>query len=207
MHIYSLAGVCMLIAGLACAQNTTPAAPLATPATQETRKMTIMIETSLGNMTAELDADKAPLTVSNFLSYVDQQFYDGTIFHRVMPEFMIQGGGFTPQMRQKSTQPPIKNEAANGLKNDRGSLAMARTGNPDSATSQFFINHKNNPNLNRPNPDGYGYAVFGKLIDGLDVLDKIAAVATGNTGGHQNVPVTPVEIKSIRRQTTVPNAK
>jgi peptidyl-prolyl cis-trans isomerase A (cyclophilin A) len=201
MHSRTLAGIFMLGAGLACAQTPTPAeAPLAAPAIQETRNVTVIIETSLGSMTAELDAAKAPLTVSNFLAYVDQKFYDGTIFHRVIPGFMIQGGGFTPQMRQKAPQAPIKNEAANGLKNDRGTLSMARTGDPNSATSQFFINHKDNAGLNRPNPDGHGYAVFGKVVEGLDVLDKIAAVPTGSAGGHQNVPVTAVEIKSIRRQ-------
>ena len=162
---------------------------------------TVTIETSLGTMKADLDEEKAPLTVANFLRYVDAGFYDGTIFHRVIPGFMIQGGGFTPDMRQKATQAPVKNEAANGLRNDRGTLAMARTMVVDSATSQFFINHRDNDFLNfrAPNPSGFGYAVFGKLTEGLDVLDRIAAVPTGNAGPHQNVPREPVVIVSIRR--------
>ena len=161
----------------------------------------VTIETSLGTMKADLDEEKAPLTVANFLRYVDAGFYDGTIFHRVIPGFMIQGGGFTPDMRQKATQAPVKNEAANGLKNDRGTLAMARTMVVDSATSQFFINHRDNDFLNfrAPNPSAFGYAVFGKLTAGLDVLDRIAAVPTGNAGPHQNVPREPVVIVSIRR--------
>ena len=162
---------------------------------------TVIIETSLGTMKAVLDEEKAPLTVANFLRYVDAGFYNGTIFHRVIPNFMIQGGGFTPDMRQKATQAPVKNEAANGLKNDRGTLAMARTMVVDSATSQFFINHRNNDFLNfrSPDPSGFGYAVFGKLTEGLDVLDRIAAVPTGSAGPHQDVPREPVVIASIRR--------
>lgn len=162
---------------------------------------TVTIETSLGTMKADLDEKKAPLTVANFLRYVDAGFYNGTIFHRVIPNFMIQGGGFTPDMRQKATQAPVKNEAANGLRNDRGTLAMARTMVVDSATSQFFINHRNNDFLNyrSPDPSGFGYAVFGKLTEGLDVLDRIAAVPTGSAGPHQDVPREPVVIVSIRR--------
>ena len=161
----------------------------------------ITIETSLGTMKADLDEAKAPLTVANFLRYVDAGFYDGTIFHRVIPDFMIQGGGFTPDMRQKATQAPVKNEAANGLRNERGTLAMARTMVVDSATSQFFINHRDNAFLDfrSSTPQGFGYAVFGKLAEGLDVLDRIAAVPTGNAGPHQNVPREPVVIVSIRR--------
>ncbi len=198
---------CLIAAALICAsslhlvaeeQPAVPAPPQ--PATKEPSVTTrIIIDTSMGQMTAELDADKAPITVSNFLGYVDAKFYDGTIFHRVMKGFMIQGGGFTPDMRQKATQPMIKNEAVNGLKNDRGTLSMARTGNPDSATSQFFINHVDNKGLNRPNPDGHGYAVFGKVTEGLDVLDAIAAVPTGQSGPHGNVPQKAVMINSIRR--------
>lgn len=162
---------------------------------------TVLIETSLGTMTAALDDEKAPVTVANFLSYVDKGFYNGTIFHRVIPDFMIQGGGFEPTMRQKPTDAPIKNEAANGLANDRGTLAMARTSVVDSATSQFFINHRDNAFLNHraPTPQGFGYAVFGKLTAGLDVLDKIAAVATGSVGPYDDVPREPVVILSIRR--------
>lgn len=162
---------------------------------------TVLIETSLGTMTAALDDEKAPVTVANFLSYVDKGFYNGTIFHRVIPDFMIQGGGFEPTMRQKPTDAPIKNEAANGLANDRGTLAMARTSIVDSATSQFFINHRDNAFLNHraPTPQGFGYAVFGKLTAGLDVLDKIASVATGSVGPYDDVPREPVVILSIRR--------
>ena len=171
--------------------------------TPKETKMVVVIETSLGNITAELYPDKAPVTVSNFLAYADEKFYDGTIFHRVIKGFMIQGGGFTAGMKQKSTKAPIKNEADNGLTNDRGTLAMARTMVVDSATSQFFINHgERNGFLNHraKNPQEYGYAVFGKVISGMDVVDKIAAVATGQAGPFGDVPQTPVEIKSIRRQ-------
>ncbi len=162
----------------------------------------VVIDTSLGSITAELYQDKAPITVANFLAYVDEGFYNGTIFHRVMANFMIQGGGFTPDMNQKPTKAQIKNEAANGLKNDRGTLAMARTAVVDSGTSQFFINHKNNDFLNYQNAtaQGFGYCVFGKVTEGLDVLDKIAAVQTGrHPAGHGDVPVEPVKIISITR--------
>lgn len=162
---------------------------------------TVIIETSLGSMTADLDEAKAPITVANFLAYVDKGFYNGTIFHRVIRDFMIQGGGFEPDMTQKRTAAAIQNEAANGLKNDRGTLAMARTMVVDSATCQFFINHKNNDFLNyrAPTMQGFGYAVFGKLTAGLDVLDKIAAVRTTQVGGFSDVPADPVLILSIRR--------
>lgn len=161
----------------------------------------VTIETSLGTMKAELYEDKAPATVANFLAYVDEGFYDGTVFHRVIPGFMIQGGGFTPGMEQKPTKPPIKNEARNGLKNRRGTLAMARTGVVDSATSQFFVNHKDNGFLDftAPTAQGWGYAVFGKLTEGLDVLDKIAAVPTGRVGWYDDVPKSPVVILSVKR--------
>ena len=161
----------------------------------------ILIETSLGTMTASLDEEKAPVTVANFLAYVDKGFYNGTIFHRVISGFMIQGGGFEPDMRQKPTAAPIRNEAANGLRNERGTLAMARTSVVDSATSQFFINHRDNAFLDyrAPTPQGFGYAVFGKLTAGLDVLDKIAAVPTRNVGPYGDVPVEPVVILSVRR--------
>lgn len=184
-----------LCASIACGQDDIKKEKTKT----EAQPVNIIIETSLGNMHLTLDAEKAPITVSNFLAYVDQKFYDNTIFHRVIPNFMIQGGGFVVGMEQKKTNPPIKNEANNGLKNDRGTIAMARTAAPDSATSQFFINHRDNRALNRPNPDGHGYAVFGKVTEGLDVLDKIAEVQTGNSGMHQNVPIDPVIIKSIHR--------
>jgi len=156
----------------------------------------VQLKTSLGTIVVQLDPAKAPKTVENFLQYVKDKHYDGTIFHRVINGFMIQGGGFTPDMAQKPTRAPIPLEAKNGLKNDEYTIAMARTGNPDSATAQFFINVKNNDGLNAPSPDGHGYAVFGKVVQGQDVVDKIKAVATGNRGHYQNVPTTPVIIES-----------
>ena len=156
----------------------------------------VKLATSMGDIVLQLDAAKAPRTVENFLSYVRDKHYDGTIFHRVIDGFMIQGGGFTPDMQQKPTKAPIQNEAANGLKNDRYTIAMARTADPNSATAQFFINVKDNAMLNAPSPDGHGYAVFGKVVSGTEVVDKIKAVATGNRGPYQNVPATPVIIQS-----------
>jgi peptidyl-prolyl cis-trans isomerase A (cyclophilin A) len=159
----------------------------------------VIMKTSKGDLTIELFADKSPITVKNFLNYVDQKFYDGTIFHRVIKGFMIQGGGLTADMREKATKPPIKNEAANGLRNLRGTLAMARTNEIDSATCQFFINHKDNSFLDhKDNADGFGYAVFGKVVAGMDVVDIIAGVPTG----HQDVPREPVTILSVRRVET-----
>ena len=159
----------------------------------------VIIETSMGTIKAELFQDKAPITVANFLEYVDEKFYDGTIFHRVIPDFMIQGGGFSPSMREKPTRDPIKNEAGNGLSNERGTLAMARTNDPHSATAQFFINVLNNKNLDR-SPGNPGYAVFGKVTVGMEeVVDKIRFVRTGTKAGHKAVPVDDVVIKSIRR--------
>ena len=162
----------------------------------------VVIETSLGTITAELDRAKAPLSVENFLQYVTDGHYNGTIFHRVIKGFMIQGGGFTTDMQQKPTRDQIKNEATNGLTNDRGTLAMARTNDVDSATSQFFINTVNNTALNNrgTSPAAYGYAVFGKVTAGMDVLDKIEDVATGTRGPFRDVPDTPVEILSIAVQ-------
>ncbi|HCL87214.1 MAG TPA: peptidylprolyl isomerase [Comamonadaceae bacterium] len=156
----------------------------------------VKLTTSLGDIVVQLDPARAPATVANFVQYVKDGHYNGTVFHRVMDGFMIQGGGFTPEMQQKPTRAPIKLEAGNGLKNDKYTIAMARTSNPDSATSQFFINVVNNDMLNAPKPDGHGYAVFGKVIEGQAVVDKIKAVPTGNRGGHQNVPATPVLIQS-----------
>jgi peptidyl-prolyl cis-trans isomerase B (cyclophilin B) len=161
---------------------------------------TVLIETSQGTIKAELDGDKAPLTVANFLAYVDDRFYDDTVFHRVIPDFMIQGGGFAPGLRQKTTKAAIKNESGNGLQNKRGTLAMARTNVPDSATAQFFINLKDNSFLDKVNAqDRVGYCVFGKVTEGLDVVDKIAAVPTGRRGMHENVPTQDVTIQSVRR--------
>jgi peptidyl-prolyl cis-trans isomerase A (cyclophilin A) len=150
----------------------------------------------MGDIVVQLNPEKAPKTVANFLQYVREKHYDGTIFHRVIDGFMIQGGGFTPDMAQKPMHAPIPLEAGNGLKNDKYTLAMARTGVPDSATAQFFINVKDNAMLNAPQPDGHGYAVFGKVVEGADVVDKIKAVATSNKGPYQNVPNTPVTINS-----------
>ncbi len=157
------------------------------------------IETSMGSITVELDDAKAPITVKNFLDYAKSGHYDGTIFHRVIDGFMIQGGGFTKSMDQKKTNAPIKNEASNGLANKRGTIAMARTMVVDSATSQFFINLVDNDFLNfrAPTPQYYGYAVFGKVTDGMDVVDRIAKVKTGFAGPHQNVPEEPVIIKKV----------
>jgi peptidyl-prolyl cis-trans isomerase A (cyclophilin A) len=154
----------------------------------------VRLTTSMGDIVLELNPDKAPKTVENFLQYVRDKHYDGTVFHRVISNFMIQGGGFTPDLQQKPTKTPIPLEAGNGLKNDRGAIAMARTGNPNSATSQFFINTVDNANLNAPMPDGHGYAVFGKVVSGMEVVEKIRAVAVGDQGMHQNVPKAPITI-------------
>lgn len=156
----------------------------------------VKLSTSQGDIVLELYPAKAPKTVENFLQYVKDKHYDGTVFHRVMDGFMIQGGGFTADMTQKATRTPIALETSGGLTNDRGTIAMARTANPNSATAQFFINVVDNRMLNAPNPDGYGYAVFGKVISGMDVVDKIKLVPTTNKGPHQNVPATPVTINS-----------
>ena len=156
----------------------------------------VKLSTSAGDIVLELAPEKAPKTVANFLQYVHDKHYDGTVFHRVISDFMIQGGGFTSDMQQKPTRAPIPLEAGNGLKNDRGTIAMARTANPNSATAQFFINVVDNRGLNAPMPDGHGYAVFGKVVSGMEVVDKIRTSATGNKGMHQNVPLTPILINS-----------
>ncbi len=162
---------------------------------------TVVMETSEGVITIELLADKAPVTVKNFLRYTDEKFYDGTIFHRVIDNFMIQGGGFTADMKKKNAHEPVKNEATSELKNDRGTIAMARTSQVNSATCQFFINLKKNDFLNhRDNtPRGFGYAVFGKVIKGQEVIDRIAKVKTTTSGPYRDVPAKPVVIKSVRR--------
>lgn len=161
--------------------------------TQTKVKMT----TSLGTIVIELDNAKAPVSAANFADYVKSGFYDGTIFHRVIPGFMAQGGGFDTSFNQKATKAPIKNEADNGLKNDRGTLAMARTNDPNSATAQFFINYKDNGFLNHtsPTPSGWGYAVFGKVVEGMEVVDEMAKQPTGNRGMHQDVPKTDIVIE------------
>ncbi len=161
----------------------------------------VIMKTSMGDVTIELYPDKAPITVKNFFSYVDEKFYDGTIFHRVIKGFMIQGGGLTEDFKEKSTKSPIKNEATNGLKNKKGTIAMARTAVIDSATSQFFINHVDNSFLNHRNSthEGFGYCVFGKVIKGLDVVDAIAKVKTMSKSGQMDVPSETITIISIRR--------
>jgi cyclophilin family peptidyl-prolyl cis-trans isomerase len=158
----------------------------------------VVLNTSLGALTVELLADKAPLTVQNFLAYLDAGFFDGTIFHRVIPGFMVQGGGFSPDMGQKPTRAPIKNEADNGVKNARGTLAMARTSDINSATAQFFVNLTDNTFLDHGGRD-FGYAVFGRVTAGMDVVDVIAKVKTGRKGAHGDVPVEPVVIQRVAR--------
>jgi peptidyl-prolyl cis-trans isomerase A (cyclophilin A) len=186
MHTLSRRAALILVstlslAGAASAQQSAPRVKLAT---------------SAGDIVVELAPDKAPKTVENFLQYVRDKHYDGTVFHRVIDGFMIQGGGFTPELQQKPTRTPVPLEASNGLKNDKYTIAMARTANPNSATSQFFINVKDNAMLNAPNPDGHGYTVFGKVVAGTEVVDKIRAVRTGNKGGMQDVPLESVTIQS-----------
>ncbi len=186
--------LCGLFSVLLIAGNADAAAPA-----PKSGNPVVLMETSLGTVKIELYADKAPLSVKNFLEYANSGFYEGTIFHRVIPGFMAQGGGFTTDRKQKETRAPIKNEAGNGLKNDRGTIAMARTANPDSATAQFFINVVNNDGLNRPSPDGYGYAVFGRVIDGMDVVDKIVTTPKQSLNMlFSDIPATPVVIKSVK---------
>ena len=182
--LWAIAVSGMLLAGVAGAEGKNPM---------------ILMSTSMGDIKIELYEDKAPVTVKNFLSYVNDKFYDGTIFHRVIPNFMIQGGGFDKDMKEKTTKAPIKNEAGNGLKNDTGTLAMARTNVVDSATAQFFVNVKDNAFLNHRDESaaGFGYAVFGKVVDGMDVVHKIEQVQTGKKGMYSDVPVEPVVIKSV----------
>ena len=172
------------------------------PENKGANMVTVTMETNKGVITLELDADKAPESVANFIAYARAGHYDGTIFHRVIPGFMIQGGGFGTDMQQKPTNPPIKNEANNGLKNDKGTVAMARTNIPDSATSQFFINVKDNDFLNHtaPTQQGWGYTVFGRVTDGMDVVALIEGVPTANQGGQQDVPVDDVIIEKVTVQ-------
>jgi cyclophilin family peptidyl-prolyl cis-trans isomerase len=169
------------------------------PAPTGTNPM-VEMRTSMGTMKIELYPDKAPKTTENFLQYAREGFYDGTVFHRVISGFMIQGGGFTPDMSEKETRPPIENEASNGLKNVRGSISMARTGDPHSASAQFFINTVDNPGLDftAETVQGFGYAVFGQVVEGLETLDAIRKVSTGSRGGHDDVPMDPVVIESVR---------
>jgi cyclophilin family peptidyl-prolyl cis-trans isomerase len=167
---------------------------------EQAKNPVVTISTSMGDIRIQLDADKAPISTNNFLDYVNEGHFDGLIFHRVIPGFMIQGGGFDAAMSQKKSKSPIKNEASNGLKNVTGSIAMARTNVVDSATAQFFINVKDNDFLNHKNtsPDGYGYAVFGQVVDGMDVVHAIEKVKTANRGMHQDVPVQAVVINSVK---------
>ena len=192
----TFAVVSLLVFSVATAQAADPA-----PKPSAGKNPSVLVTTSVGDITIELDQLQAPISVKNFLDYVDAKFYDGTIYHRVIPGFMIQGGGFTPDMKQKTTKAPIKNEAGNGLKNLTGTIAMARTGIVDSATSQFFINVADNAQLNHrdESPAGFGYAVFGKVTAGMDVVKKIEGVKTGPRPPHQNVPETPVVIESVTR--------
>lgn len=188
---------------LTCAGLQAQLAPAAAPTTPSTASALpaafpkVEIQTNLGAITLELRPDRAPVTVENFLRYVASGHYNGTIFHRVINGFMIQGGGFDAEMKQKTTLAPIKLESQNGLRNQLGTVAMARTGAPDSATAQFFINVVDNPNLDFPRPDGNGYAVFGRVISGLETVNKIKAVPVENRGPHQNVPQQPVLIQSV----------
>ncbi len=155
----------------------------------------VRLQTTQGTIVVEVDTRQAPATAANFLRYVKDGFYDGTVFHRVIDGFMIQGGGYTPDIRQKPTRAPIRLETSPALRNRRGTLAMARTADPDSATAQFFINVVDNPNLDAPRPDGHGYAVFGRVVAGMDVVDRIKAVPTTSQGPYQNVPAQPVIIE------------
>ncbi len=183
----------LVICGLAAILTAPPAAA---------QNPVVVIETSLGSITAELDRRSAPVSVANFLAYAESGFYDGTIFHRVIRGFMIQGGGMTADLQRKETRAPIRNEATNGLSNDRGTLAMARTNVVDSATAQFFINTVDNSGLNNrgTDPGSYGYAVFGRVTDGMDVVDRIEGVSTGRRGPFNDVPNTTVEIRSVTVQ-------
>ena len=157
----------------------------------------VVFHTTKGDIVIELWPEQAPKTVENFLAYANSGFFSGTIFHRVIPGFVIQGGGFTADMKQKPTQPPIQNEADNGLNNLRGTLSMARTSNPHSATSQFFVNLTDNRSLDQPTGGGWGYAVFGEVVEGMDVVDAIAAVPTGNVGGYRDVPKEPIVVETV----------
>jgi peptidyl-prolyl cis-trans isomerase A (cyclophilin A) len=189
----ALLGLCVLSLSMTAAAGS-GADPGANP--------TVVLDTSAGLITVELDPARAPITVDNFLKYVDANYYDGLIFHRVIPGFMIQGGGMNEQMQEKTQgeRPPIQNEARNGLSNARGTIAMARTSDPNSATAQFFINLVDNGRALDPNPGSAGYAVFGKVTAGMDIVDAIARVQTGRRGPHDDVPVKPIAIKSARRK-------
>ncbi len=189
--------LCLTTVGLACTADGTKPSSAAGLSAAEAKPVAVLIETTMGNMKLELYPVKAPRTVENFLLYVNSGFYSGTIFHRVIPGFMIQGGGLSQDMEPKPTRSPIPLESRNGFKNTRGAVAMARTSDPNSATSQFFINVKSNPDLDYPRPDGHGYAVFGRVIEGMEVADRIVAVPTTVRAGYRDVPVEPVVITRI----------
>lgn len=189
--------VMLLLTSLAVLSVSAPPAAQAADAPAAAQPK-VEFTTTMGNFVVQLDPARAPKTVANFLDYVKSGFYKGTIFHRVIPGFMVQGGGFTADMKQKPTRAPIALESRNGLRNLRGTIAMARTSDPNSATSQFFVNVADNASLDYPKPDGYGYAVFGKVVSGMDVIDKIVAVPTKNDGPFQNVPVKPIVIESAK---------
>jgi peptidyl-prolyl cis-trans isomerase B (cyclophilin B) len=172
---------------------------LSTSVAQDKKYPRVVMETNMGKVTIELFEDKAPATVKNFLKYVDDKHYDGTIFHRVIADFMIQGGGFEAGLKEKKTREPVKNEAGNGVSNERGTIAMARTSDPDSATAQFYINVVDNGKSLDRRPGSAGYTVFGKVVEGMDMVDKIRRAETRSVGPHGNVPVNDVVIKSIRR--------
>ena len=195
--IYALAFVLMTWSFNARAADKKSSAKKAT--TQTTTSDTVVMKTSLGKIVIKLDAEKAPISTANFLKYVESKHYDGTIFHRVIKDFMIQGGGFTKDMTEKSTLAPIENEAKNGLSNKRGTISMARTNVVNSATAQFFINTVDNERLDYKSDDNYGYAVFGEVTEGMDVVDKIRAVKTARKGDYDDVPVETVIIESIRK--------
>lgn len=188
LRVLSLVALSSL--ALAFANSAAAASSTSTQGPSMSTNPRVQLQTSQGDIVIELDAEKAPKTVENFLTYVKEGFYDGTVFHRVINNFMVQGGGFDAGMKQKQTHAPVENEADNGLKNNRYTLAMARTADPHSATAQFFINVADNDFLNftSPTPNGWGYAVFGKVVEGTDVVDKIKGVKTGNKGFHQDVP-------------------
>lgn len=198
LRTFCLQGILLSAALAACAEPMTNETQTTEQPSSEADRPVVLLTTDKGDIRIELNQEAAPKTVENFLSYVKQGYYDGLIFHRVIPGFMVQGGGFDEEMNQKPTGEPIQNEADNGLKNDRGTLAMARTSDIHSATSQFFINLVDNDFLNHtaPTPRGYGYCVFAKVVDGMEVVDAIAAVRTGNRGMHQNVPSESVHIQS-----------
>lgn len=196
-NVMYLCAAGFLLAGFSGAEEASK--PLAQPKPAKKAKTMILMKTTKGDIKLELDAEKAPNTVSNFIKYAESGHYNGTIFHRVIPNFMIQGGGFTPEMAQKNAPHTVDNEAGNGLKNDVGTIAMARTPDPHSAGAQFFINTKDNDFLNftAPTPQGWGYCVFGKVVEGMDVVKKIDGVDTSSKNGHGDVPVEPIVINEV----------